>query len=122
MDKDLCDISFVHQEKVQRIQERLETKPIDEAAGLFKALSDPTRMKIAYALTIEELCVCDVSSIIGVSVATASHHLRLLRDLGFATYRKEGKQAYYAIKNEVVKRLLEIALQEGKVVSDEQNS
>ena len=62
------------------------------------------RVKIAYVLSLEgELCVCDVANIIESSTATASHHLRLLKNLGIAKYRKEGKVVYYSLDDEHVK-------------------
>src|SRR5690625_7966084 len=77
-----------------------------DVAKVFKALSDDTRVKIAYVLSLEgELCVCDVANIIESSTATASHHLRLLKNLGIATYRKEGKLVYYSLDDEHVKQL-----------------
>ena len=52
---------------------------------IFKALADETRLKIAFSLTLEEeMCVCDVAAVIGSSVATASHHLRYLREQALA--------------------------------------
>ena len=56
-----------------------------------------------------ELCVCDVANIIESSTATASHHLRLLKNLGIAKYRKEGKLVYYSLDDEHVKQLVEKA-------------
>ncbi len=88
-----------------------------EVAKIFKALSDDTRIKIAYALSIEsELCVCDVANIIGSSNATASHHLRLLRNLGLAKYRKEGKLVYYSLDDAHVKQLIKVAFEHQKEV------
>ncbi len=79
-----------------------------DVAKVFKALSDDTRVKIAYVLSLEgELCVCDVANIIESSTATASHHLRLLKNLGIAKYRKEGKVVYYSLDDEHVKQLVE---------------
>ncbi|WP_336867358.1 metalloregulator ArsR/SmtB family transcription factor, partial [Peribacillus frigoritolerans] len=73
-------------------------------AKIFKALSDDTRIKIAYSLSLEdELCVCDVANIVGATTATTSHHLRLLKNLGLANYRKEGKLVYYSLDDEHVK-------------------
>ena len=107
--QDTCDTYCHDEEKVSRVSER-----IDEIVGveqLFKALSDSTRIKIAYALTLEEeLCVCDVANIIGSSTATASHHLRLLRNMGLAKYRKEGKMVFYSLSDEHVHQLVSIAL------------
>ncbi|MDX1805419.1 MAG: metalloregulator ArsR/SmtB family transcription factor [Paenisporosarcina sp.] len=82
---------------------------------IFKALSDSTRLKITYALTLEkELCVCDVANIIGTSTATASHHLRYLRNMGLAKYRKEGKMVFYSLVDEHVYQLVRIALDHSK--------
>lgn len=83
---------------------------MQQMARMFKALADETRMKIAYALTHEEeLCVCDVAQVIGASTATASHHLRLLRNMGLAKYRKEGKMVFYSLDDEHIKQLIIIA-------------
>jgi ArsR family transcriptional regulator, lead/cadmium/zinc/bismuth-responsive transcriptional repressor len=109
VEKDTCDSFCFAEEKVNRIKPRVE-----EVAGvemIFKALSDATRLKITYALTLEEeLCVCDVANIIGSTTATASHHLRLLRNMGLAKYRKEGKLVFYSLKDDHVHQLVSIAL------------
>src|SRR5690242_4702893 len=90
--QDDCEVACVDGEKVNRVKTKLTETNTGEIAKLFKALSDDTRIKIAFALTQEkELCVCDLSSIVGCSTATASHHLRLLKNLGLANYRKAGK-------------------------------
>ena len=109
---DVCEITCVDNEKTTRVQRLLERdNNITEVAKLFKALSDETRMKIAYALTLEEeLCVCDVANIVGATTATASHHLRHLKSLGLAKYRKEGKLVYYSLDDDHVKQLIHIAV------------
>jgi ArsR family transcriptional regulator, lead/cadmium/zinc/bismuth-responsive transcriptional repressor len=113
MERDTCETFCFDEEKVNRIKPKME-----EVSGvelIFKALSDATRLKIAYALTIEEeLCVCDVANIIGSTTATASHHLRLLRNMGLAKYRKEGKLVFYSLKDEHVYQLVSIALEHAK--------
>ncbi|MNW68600.1 Cadmium resistance transcriptional regulatory protein CadC [compost metagenome] len=77
---------------------------------MFKVLADETRMKIAYALCEEdELCVCDVANIIGSTMATASHHLRSLKQLGLAKYRKEGKLVFYSLEDDHVRELIRLA-------------
>lgn len=108
--KDICEITCVHEEKVRNAQSRLSQENTLDVAKLFKALSDDTRIKIAYALTVEdELCVCDVANIVGATVATASHHLRLLNNLGIAKYKKVGKLVYYTLDDEHVKQLIQTA-------------
>ncbi|CAM5209497.1 Cadmium-sensing regulator CadC OS=Ureibacillus acetophenoni OX=614649 GN=SAMN05877842_11579 PE=4 SV=1 [Ureibacillus acetophenoni] len=107
---DTCEVTCVDGEKVIRVQNKLKKENPLEVAKIFKALSDDTRIKIAYALAQEEeLCVCDVANIVGATTATASHHLRLLRNLGLAKYRKEGKLVYYSLDDEHVKKLIEVA-------------
>jgi len=117
VEKTTCDVFCYDEEKVQRLQAQ-----IDEIHGvelLFKALSDATRLKIAYALTLEEeLCVCDVANIIGSTAATASHHLRFLRNMGLAKYRKEGKLVFYSLKDDHVRQLVSVALEHAKEVDE----
>ncbi|WP_404335121.1 ArsR/SmtB family transcription factor [Planococcus rifietoensis] len=110
MSKDTCEILYVDEDKVERVQQQLlEQNPL-EVAKIFKALSDDTRIKIAYALSLEDkLCVCDVANIIGSSTATASYHLRLLRNMGLAKYSKEGKLVYYSLDDAHVKHLVQVA-------------
>ncbi len=65
-------------------------------ADLFKALSDPARVKImSMLLNADEVCACDISEGIGKSAATSSHHLSLLRKAGLVTGEKRGTWVYY---------------------------
>lgn len=110
LNKDICEITCVDEEKVARGKSELLQQNTLEVAKIFKALSDDTRIKVAYALSLEdELCVCDVANIVGATMATTSHHLRLLKNLGLAKYRKEGKLVYYSLDDEHVKQLIQIA-------------
>lgn len=107
---DICEITCVDDVKVKRVKESLAQKNTMSVSQIFKALSDDTRIKIAYALSEEdELCVCDVANIVGSTTATASHHLRLLRNLGLAKYRKEGKLVFYSLDDDHVRQLIQIA-------------
>lgn len=103
-ERDTCDVFCYDRDKVYRL--RAEVEKTRGLALLFKALADDTRVKIAYALSQEELCVCDVARITGTSVATASHHLRLLRNLGLARYRREGKLVFYSLDDDHVRRII----------------
>ncbi|MBV7505779.1 metalloregulator ArsR/SmtB family transcription factor [Bacillus sp. sid0103] len=111
-ERDICEVTCVDNEKTTRVQQQLEKDTsITEVTKLFKALSDETRLKIAYSLTLEEeLCVCDVANIVGATTATASHHLRHLKNLRLTKYRKEGKLVYYSLDDDHVKQLLHIAI------------
>lgn len=114
---DVCEVTCVDEEKVKRLKESVAQQNTLTVSQIFKALSDDTRIKIAFALSEEnELCVCDVANITGCTTATASHHLRLLRNLGLAKYRKEGKLVYYSLDDEHVKQLIQIAFAHQKEV------
>lgn len=116
---DVCEVTCVDSEKVTRVRSSIKDHNTSEVAKIFKALSDDTRLKIAVSLTLEdELCVCDVANIIGSSVATASHHLRMLRNLGIAKFRKEGKLVYYSIDDEHVLQLIQLAFTHQKEVEN----
>lgn len=106
--KDVCEVFCFDEEKVNRIKQ--EVVATEGLGQIFKALADDTRLKIVYALSREELCVCDVSQIIDSTVATASHHLRLLKNMGLAKSRKQGKMVFYSLHDDCVLSIIETAL------------
>ncbi|MBM7573574.1 metalloregulator ArsR/SmtB family transcription factor [Aquibacillus albus] len=109
--KDACDIYCYNEEKVEYIQGKLSNHDLAGVSKLFKVIGDERRTQILYALSLEkELCVCDIANSIGTSVATASHHLRTLHKQGIVDYRKEGKLAFYFLKEIQVKQLIHILL------------
>ena len=86
---------------------------LEEARVVFGALADRTRLKILHALMDgEELCVCDVAHVLGLSVALASHHLRKLRDLRILKYRNDGKMAYYSLRDRFVAEMAGAAIRQ----------
>jgi ArsR family transcriptional regulator, lead/cadmium/zinc/bismuth-responsive transcriptional repressor len=116
---DVCEVTCFDEPKVNRVKESISKHNTFSVSKMFKALADDTRLKIAFALSEEEeLCVCDVANIVGCTTATASHHLRLLRNMGLAKYHKEGKLVFYSLDDEHVKQLIQLAFtheKEGKV-------
>lgn len=116
-EQDVCEIFCFDEVKVNRGKSALEKQDTLSVANIFKALADDTRVKVAYTLSQEdELCVCDVAHVVGCTTATASHHLRLLRNLGLAKYRKEGKMVFYSLDDEHVQQLIELAFIHAKEV------
>ena len=99
--RDMCQIECVDMSKVERIRPLLDqTEPM---LIVFKALADANRLRVALALAVEEMCVCEVAVLLDTSVQNASHHLRVLKNTGLATYRREGKLVFYKLKdNEIV--------------------
>lgn len=111
--KELCEVTKIHPERVENVQNQMAD--LSDVAVLFKALADETRLKIAYALTIEEeMCVCDIAAVIEGSTATASHHLRYLRERKLAKSERKGKQIYYSLSDKHVHQLVTIAHEHAK--------
>lgn len=75
-------------------------------AETFAALSDPTRVRIISALGTQELCVLDLSRLLGLTGSAVSHQLRLLRGQRLVKYRKEGRIAYYSLDDDHIRNLM----------------
>lgn len=106
-----CESFCYDEEKVKHLKPIVNKPNMKTVAQIFKVLADETRAKITFALCQEdELCVCDIAHIIGSTTATASHHLRLLNNLGLAKFRKEGKLVFYSLDDDHVKQLILLAL------------
>ena len=94
----------------ERIAQVAAGMPLEqESAGLaelFRALGDLTRVKLLTALAQRELCVCDLAALAGLSPSAVSHQLRLLRLARLVRNRKEGKNVWYSLDDDHVRRLL----------------
>jgi ArsR family transcriptional regulator len=108
----LCDCNIIHQDAVDMA---LENKPKDEElerlSELFKILGDLTRIKIIWILDNHEMCVCDIANVLNMTKSSISHQLAILRTAGIVKYRKAGKEVYYTLDDEHIKRLYEIGLE-----------
>jgi DNA-binding transcriptional ArsR family regulator len=94
----ICAVPCFKEELVTEIKGWLpDDSEVRKVATLHGALADPSRLKILLALSRGELCVCDVSHVVGLSISATSHQLRLLRNLNLVSYRNDGKMAYYSL-------------------------
>lgn len=85
---------------VPRITSALTATDAERIALVFKALGDPTRIRLLSLIAAGrdgEACVCDLTEPVGLSQGTISHHLKLLTDAGLVTREQRGRWAYYAI-------------------------
>lgn len=112
---EICDVPIVHQEKVRALKNRLlPDRIIRGIAEIFKVMGDPARAQIVHALAQEELCVCDLAAVLGMSVSAVSHHLRVLRNLRLVKFRKDGRIVYYSLDDEHVMRIFSEGLRHVK--------
>jgi DNA-binding transcriptional ArsR family regulator len=108
---DSCDVSCINREAVENARSQmLNHQLVADTAKIFKLLGDPTRMRLLYALSQRELCVCDLSAVLGVSQSAISHQLRLLRSARLVRYRKVGKIVYYALADAHVVQFIDVGV------------
>ena len=103
-----CQEDELHPEAIHRVREKLpQDEVLYDLAELFKIFGDSTRVKILYALLeAEELCVCDIASLMDVTQSAVSHQLRVLKSSKLVKFRKEGKTVYYSLADDHVCRIL----------------
>ena len=99
----VCEVECVDHQKVGLAREALPASAnLGTLADLLRALGDRTRLQILCALAtdgVDELCVCDLATLVDVSSSAVSHSLRTLRQLDLVRYRRSGKIAYYALND-----------------------
>jgi ArsR family transcriptional regulator len=84
----------------------MDARTVEALADTFRALGDPTRVRILDALAPGELCVCDIASLVGISESAASHQLRLLRGMRLVRPRRAGRLVYYVVDDHHILELL----------------
>jgi ArsR family transcriptional regulator len=111
MPDDVCDVYSVDDARVKHVEaSMLEEESFLQVSDIFRALGDGTRLRILYALSVETLCVCELSRVLGLSVSAVSHQLRMLRDLRLVKTMRQGKMVYYSLADKHVIRLLEMSV------------
>lgn len=111
MASDICMEKCINRDKVNETAKAL---PDQEAtirmADIFKALADPSRLKIVLSLLEQEHCVCDIAVLCHQTESAISHQLRLLRTQKIVKNRREGKIVYYSLDDEHVRSLILMSL------------
>lgn len=103
---EFCKCNEIHNDIVCKVEENMISEETSVAlAEFFKVLGDSTRIKILYALSVNEMCVCDISNLLNISQSAVSHQLRVLRTARLVKYRKEGKVVYYSLDDEHVENV-----------------
>ncbi len=109
---DQCEEQGVHPESISIAKAALiSDEELTTLAETFSALADSNRMKILFSLAATELCVCDLSSVVGVSESAISQHLRVLKSLRWVKGRRGGRMVYYSLADQHVRSLLELELE-----------
>lgn len=107
-----CESRIVHLDSVDRVREKMpDEDTLLDVAELFKVFGDSTRTRILSALNIEELCVCDISVLLNMSMSAVSHQLRILRQTKIVKSRRSGKEILYSLDDEHISHLYKTALE-----------
>ncbi len=109
---DRCQETIIDEDKVrQALGVLLEDEPAGRLAATFKALADPTRVRIISVLAHTDLCVCDLAATLGMSQSAVSHQLGLMRHKHLVKARKEGRIVYYTLDDDHVRDLFQRGLE-----------
>ena len=82
-----------------------------DLADLFKVFGDPTRIRILYVLSVEELCVQDIADRLSMTQSAISHQLRVLKQMSLVKFRRDGKTIYYSLADSHVATIMNQGLE-----------
>ena len=99
-----CDIC--HHHHLHLPMEAPADETLYRLADLYKVFGDPTRIRILYALSGGELCVCDIAELLGMTQSAISHQLRVLKQMDLVKNRRDGKTIFYALADDHIITIL----------------
>jgi len=106
-----CDCTVIHEDVVNMVRDRMpEEENLYDLAELFKVFGDSTRIKILWALSESDMCVCDIAALLNMTQSAISHQLRILKQVRLVKNRKDGKVVYYSLDDAHVKQIFEQGL------------
>ena len=110
MNQELCERRIIHEDRLEKARKLMDKfSDVEAMSDLFKAIGDPGRLKILLALDAQEMCVCDLAALLGVSESAASHQIRILRTMNLVKNRREGQVLYYRLVDDHVMQLARVA-------------
>ena len=106
-----CEFKHIHQDIIETVRENMPEEDIlVDLAELFKVLGDQTRIKIIFILFKEEMCVCDIAELVGMTQSAISHQLRVLKQARLVKFRKEGKSVFYSLDDDHITKIFDYGL------------
>ncbi|MBR3885284.1 MAG: winged helix-turn-helix transcriptional regulator [Clostridia bacterium] len=104
------DCEIVYKDRINKaLAEMLDEKHLVKMAEFFKVFGDETRLKILNMLDNNSLCVCSISAGLGMTKSAISHQLRKLREMNLVKAEKIGKEVWYSLADEHIKKVFEIS-------------
>ena len=103
-----CDFIHVHEQVVKQVMDVMpQGDELQQLADFFRVFGDSTRIRILYALSQSELCVCDIAQLLGMTQSAISHQLRSLKQSRLVKARREGKTVFYSLADGHVRTILD---------------
>lgn len=103
---ELCKTFAIDEKRIDKVKKAMkQDETFFRLAETFKVLGDPGRVKILYSLAEEELCVCELATLLEMTQSAVSHQLRILRNMRLVKYRKDGRSVFYALDDSHIKQL-----------------
>ena len=108
-----CELVHVHKEVTKAIHQKMpEDETLYDLAELYKVFGDTTRIRILFVLLeAEEVCVCDIATLLNMSQSAISHQLRVLKTNQLVKYRKDGKEVFYSLADGHIRTILDQGLE-----------
>lgn len=104
--KEICGGYATGESTLNKIKNTLHgEETIYDLSQVFKALGDPTRLKIIYVLSKNSLCVCDIAYLLDMTQSAISHQLRILRNLRLVKSQRKGRLVIYSLDDDHVLEL-----------------
>lgn len=106
-----CDCDVIHKDVVTAVKSNMqEDELLFDLAEFFKVLGDSTRIRIICALFQNELCVCDIANVLGMTQSAISHQLKTLKQARLIKGRRDGKVMYYSLDDEHVQQIFDLGI------------
>jgi ArsR family transcriptional regulator, lead/cadmium/zinc/bismuth-responsive transcriptional repressor len=107
-----CDLLHVHQGIVEHVANTMPNEEtLFELSELFKTFGDSTRIRILFCLFIDEMCVCDIATLLSMSQSAISHQLALLKRQQLIKARRDGKAIFYSLADDHVRTIIDQGLE-----------
>jgi ArsR family transcriptional regulator len=104
----VCDCEVIHEDVVRRVRKTMpKEEDFYDLADLYKMFSDSTRVRILWALSRHQMCVCDIAVLLDMTKSAISHQLKSLRLANLVRYEKKGKAVYYFLADSHVKDIFQ---------------
>ena len=107
-----CDCDVIHEDVLNDTRRKMcSDNDYAQLAMLFKLFGDPTRVKILHALEQNEMCVCDLAVLLGVTKSAVSHQLKALKLSNLVKSRREAQIIFYSLADDHVKEIMEMGFE-----------